>query len=380
MKPHREMFTSSKVLGARLREMRKRTGMTAEAVAALMGRSGKGGDTILTRLEKGKKPSPTMQLVADYLRACRATFAEIASVLDAYTKQPTLPAREAQVGVARMARELPLEVAAAVMRYDVKREAAVPTKRPGPAEAAKRLLRARRYAWSVLWRKRLHNHIMTTIAEHHWGRGELMKKYLQDYCLSVWAALERTRGRGEAERETLLGTARDAKLRWGVSDPEHVRVLGQATVDMFKAVEQSGELDVLPEVGEAETKKPSKREMERQMLAAHREQYGRHVAARRKVMDKLWLQVKAVLLAQGVEEARLGIYRNAVARSCHIADHYEPGSEQAEKALWAYANEPDFVKKGQDPAVVKLVADFVIPRYLELRPTIPPAPTAVSLS
>jgi transcriptional regulator with XRE-family HTH domain len=130
MKPHREMFTSSKVLGARLREMRKRTGMTAEAVASAMGRLGKGRHNVVLRLERGDAKYPSLALVADYLRACRARISDIADIIDSYTAGPRAGVVAATEAVAEATRPLPASeqgsVKAHVLKQVLVRERTVP--------------------------------------------------------------------------------------------------------------------------------------------------------------------------------------------------------------------------------------------------------------
>ena len=46
-------------------------------------------------LESGRRRYPTLALVADYLRACRASFSDLLPVLSVYTNQ--VPVREPRV-------------------------------------------------------------------------------------------------------------------------------------------------------------------------------------------------------------------------------------------------------------------------------------------
>ena len=49
----------------------------------------------LSQLERGQVPSPSLALVADYLRACRASFADLLPVLSTYTDKP--PVQETRI-------------------------------------------------------------------------------------------------------------------------------------------------------------------------------------------------------------------------------------------------------------------------------------------
>ena len=72
-----------------LGECGSRAGLTRQELAATVGRQGRGGHHVVSRLERGEVPNPAVGLVADYLRACGAGFSDILSVLDEYTIQPT---------------------------------------------------------------------------------------------------------------------------------------------------------------------------------------------------------------------------------------------------------------------------------------------------
>ncbi len=61
-------------LGARLRELRRRRGLTLARVAQAMGLSAQGGPSFLSRVEQGKQGSVGLFTVARFLKACGAGF------------------------------------------------------------------------------------------------------------------------------------------------------------------------------------------------------------------------------------------------------------------------------------------------------------------
>jgi len=79
------MFRFTPEMGLRLRG-----GMTQQELAVLMGRQGKGNHQLIGKVELGKAPYPSLGFVADYLRACKASFNDITDLLNAYTSQPTV--------------------------------------------------------------------------------------------------------------------------------------------------------------------------------------------------------------------------------------------------------------------------------------------------
>ena len=73
-------------LGAHLRQLRLGAGLRITELAHVMGRK-LGFHQRLSRLESGKLKRPSLRLVADYLRACRASFADTLPMLGRYAGQ-----------------------------------------------------------------------------------------------------------------------------------------------------------------------------------------------------------------------------------------------------------------------------------------------------
>ena len=68
-------------MGARLREIRSKRGLTLDEVAAGMGLKGKGRWAFVRRLEQGSTRNPYLSTVTFYLRACGAQFFEFYDTL-----------------------------------------------------------------------------------------------------------------------------------------------------------------------------------------------------------------------------------------------------------------------------------------------------------
>jgi transcriptional regulator with XRE-family HTH domain len=136
------MFKFTPEMGLRLRELRLREGMTQQELAVLMGRQGKGNHQLIGKVELGKAPYPSLGFVADYLRACRASFNDITDLLNAYTSQPTVIEQRGYRRVRSLARKLSASVAKAVENYDH----GVTRSRPKPEAVRKRLKHAKAYA------------------------------------------------------------------------------------------------------------------------------------------------------------------------------------------------------------------------------------------
>ncbi len=145
------MFKFTPEMGRRLRELRLREGMTQQELAVLMGRQGKGNHQLIGRVELGKARYPSLGFVADYLRACKASFNDIADLLNAYTSQPTVIEQRGYKRVRSLARKLSASVAKAVEKYDH----GVTRSRQKPEPLAKRIGNARAYARAQEAQRRL---------------------------------------------------------------------------------------------------------------------------------------------------------------------------------------------------------------------------------
>jgi transcriptional regulator with XRE-family HTH domain len=135
------VFRCDEELGRKLRECRLKAGLTQQKLATVMGRQGKGSHHVAGRLERGEVPNPGVGLLADYLRACRASFADIQDVLDRYTARETVVEAETRKALAKAREYLPAKVDRAVERYDRGVQRRAETKHeplPAPEERVRR--------------------------------------------------------------------------------------------------------------------------------------------------------------------------------------------------------------------------------------------------
>jgi len=79
-KKHEEMAGLAE-LGARLRELRVKSGLSQMKVSERMGFDPTHGYKYVFRLEKGQVPNPTMRTVASFLEACDASWQDVVEVL-----------------------------------------------------------------------------------------------------------------------------------------------------------------------------------------------------------------------------------------------------------------------------------------------------------
>ncbi len=95
-----DKLTGLPALGAKLRQLREKAGLSQMRLAAKMGFAPTHGYKYIFRLEKGQVPNPTLRTIATYLEACGAGWQEIADLLPASAtqKQPIQqPAKHAEV-------------------------------------------------------------------------------------------------------------------------------------------------------------------------------------------------------------------------------------------------------------------------------------------
>jgi transcriptional regulator with XRE-family HTH domain len=177
-------------MGRRLRALRLRAGLTQQELAVLMGRQGKGNHYVVGGLERSTFENPTLGLVADYLRACRASFADIADLLEAYTSRPTVLEQRGYKRVRSLAGKLPPDVWDAVRRYDHK----VARSRHKPESEDKRLSRAEAYARSQDAQRRLDEIVAEELSRADIDSASAVAFRLRLYARKLWGVLNRTKG------------------------------------------------------------------------------------------------------------------------------------------------------------------------------------------
>jgi transcriptional regulator with XRE-family HTH domain len=189
MKRSEETFRATPELGERLRGLRLQAGITQQELAVLMGRQGKGNHRLVGMLELGKVPYPSLGFVADYLRACRASFVDIADLLEAYTSRPTVLEQRGYKRVRSLAGKLPPRVWDAVRRYDHK----IARSRRKPESEDKRLSRAEAYARSQDAQRRLDEVVAEELSKAGIDSASAVAFLLRLYARKLWGVLHRTK-------------------------------------------------------------------------------------------------------------------------------------------------------------------------------------------
>ena len=182
------MFKFTPEMGMRLRELRLREGMTQQELAVLMGRQGKGNHHLIGKVELGKAPYPSLGFVADYLRACKASFSDIADLLNSYTSQPTVTEQRGYKRVRSLAKKLPSSVAKAVENYDH----GVTRSRKKPEPPRQRARNAKAYADAQEAQRQLNRLVEGAIGTAHLGSVSPEAAWLRVYARKLYRLLTRS--------------------------------------------------------------------------------------------------------------------------------------------------------------------------------------------
>ena len=236
----------SRELGERLRTLRERARLTQQELAVAIGLECRGAHHAISRFELARLEGPSIGMVADYLRACRAGFGDILDLLNQYTSQPTVPDMAGQKRVRAMAYNLPLPVAKEVVSYDAKEAAARRTEGRPPQSPTERVRRTRRLAAAALWRRRLHSHVVGVINTKKLRIGGLAnEKLVQNSALKLWKELGEVRKKPQQFDGVRAAVEADL-IAPGLIPEETVRIVLAEVVDLFRQAAISGRLDQLP--------------------------------------------------------------------------------------------------------------------------------------
>ena len=238
-----DRFRFNARLGRRLRELRKKAGLTQQLLAAAMGSECKGNHTVVSRLECGKMANPGIGLVADYLRACNAGFADILAVLDEYTLQPTVADVKTNSALTKACEGLPSRIERAVSRYDRRTVKHARYMHEPPPATAERVGRARKFASSQVWAERVRREVVRIIETRQLQVTTMTEHFLQSYAAAVWSILDQTRGRREPKRAALLDEAARPFVDQGGHRTGDLQAIRQDLSEFFSQLEAQGRLD-----------------------------------------------------------------------------------------------------------------------------------------
>jgi transcriptional regulator with XRE-family HTH domain len=258
-------------VGARLRGLRVRAGRTQAQLAEATGRGWL--KTMVSKLETGEYPNPGIAVLADYLRACRASFDDLSEILNEYTSRSTPAELKAGRAVARVIAKLPAEIGTQARKYDVKTTVARRSARQPALSAEERVKRVKNLAAAANRRKRLD--LLVKYIETDLGRGFAARErqHLDQIVKKLWGALTSTRGRDPRMRLRRVARAYgDGVVDHTLSEQE-VRLVRDRVVELYDKMEATGAFGPLvpakpylrPTAYERETRGVSQARLDRQV-------------------------------------------------------------------------------------------------------------------
>jgi transcriptional regulator with XRE-family HTH domain len=237
-----DAYLLSKEVGVRLRQIRRKAGLTQTDVASAMGRPGPSGKSYVCQIERGYMPGLTFNAVMDFLAACGADASAIKDIIDAYTTRPPIAEERTRKQVAEAAVGLPLLKQSRVEWYDRFHKPKTDKRETPEQQHDRRVRQARGVARAIRWERRLHQVLNDVLNELHVAAKDPMAVHLRNYSRKVFGALRRTRQTRPVWREKAM-----AKLDAWAADhelpPEPFTRMKQAVIALFADMERKGELD-----------------------------------------------------------------------------------------------------------------------------------------
>jgi len=367
-------FVFTPEMGARLRELRKRRGLSLRQMALLMDRHKPGSFNLPARLERGEVRQPSLGLVSDYLRACGARFGDITGILDSYTRQRPVLSEKGDAEVAELLKSLPAPQQRAMLRWEQasvrsRAEPAGPEKKPKvetPRQRIFRIVWAFIHAdWNEVFEEKLHE-AMVRLGKTV-PRSE--RKQACGHARRMFGILTRHYAT-ERRRERALARA-EQKARDDGFGPQVVAALRQAGADAHAELLRTGRLEWEPtpeQIIAARGRPPKVERAETRLELDELEPF----AVRNKEIGLVRTMVAAAV-STWMEQQRLDyntsrMYRSLVERLVYTAVEHGWGS-----ARWHAEVERD-VPKMHDRAFGEKVLGVATEAFAVWKVRIPPRP------
>jgi transcriptional regulator with XRE-family HTH domain len=231
-----------KEVGARLRQLRLKAGLTQAEVASAMCRPGPSGKSYVCQIERGYMPGLTFGAVMDFLKACGAEVTAIKDIVDAYTSRPPALEERTRQQVAEAAAGLPLMKRARVTRYDLFHKRKVRRRETPEQEHDRRVREARGQARAIRWERRLHRTWNDVLNELRLSCGAPLAIHLLAYARKAFATLRRIRNVRPVWRDKAMAKLDSSAVEHELP-PEPFIKMKQAVIALFADMEIKGELD-----------------------------------------------------------------------------------------------------------------------------------------
>jgi len=378
-----DTFVLSPELGSRLRGLRLKAGLTQLELARAMGRVGKKAGNLVGRIERGDERYPSLGLIADFLRGCRAGFKDILDLLDLYTDLPTTQRQVFGRALAKVAASVPAKWQSQVTQYDLRidipKSAPAETRAQAKPDLGKRLERAKKLAAAARRRMLYGQFLKEQVGKAGPHLTEIDRVGLFNHGLEWFAILYDTRGKRPSTRARRLAASEAWFVEASRLPLEVIRYVQDEVTKHFGEMEMRGDLDWLPSVAldeyEASLLKPGRQQTLRD---EQRREFARKVAeyeaARNAAVEQVWQEVQSILDKAGVPGDRRPVYRGLVGACCTAALNCEPGSLGERRQLDEYILEPNWIRLGLDTALAQKLAGIMLARFRELAQAFPPDP------
>jgi transcriptional regulator with XRE-family HTH domain len=383
MKRSPDTFVLTPELGSRLRDLRLKAGLNQVELARAMGRAGRSAGNLVSRLERGDERFPSLALVADFLRGCRAGFKDILDIINLYTELPTAQSKVHDAVLTRVTSGVVPKLQEQVIAYDRQFDRPVTQapaqKEPSVPDRLKRLERARKNAAAA--RRRYFYVEYLKVAVNKTGLDPVMTvtEPLFKHGLEWFGILYRTRSAKPGMREKLLAESEARFAKASLFPLDAIRKLEDGVRRHFAQMEMAGELNWLPNLSLEEyeagllapaRKRSFKQEQQQELVR----RLHVHDVARRAAIQEAWADVQPMLDKAGVPGERRPVYRGLVSACCTAVLNSEPGSAGERAQLDEYILAPLWISRGLDKALAERLWSVMLPRFRELATTLPPDP------
>ena len=316
-----------------LRQIRTRAGLTQQQIARATGAGGRHGHKLIARLEAGHVSNPSVKLVLDYLRACRATSQDLADFLDSFLGAPlAIPSRHRRgrrPGAGH-------DGSSVIPRESDESRNLAWNRVPTQSEDGTILALRKEAAWWKLRRgiEEILHQELTRLGAKPMTRE---RKAAAGYGCKVFRSLYRTRGSSPTVRERRLKRCREWAVNEGVPDEVRDRVL-EAMSALLAGMDAEGQLDLLPPADEARhlmLLKPRQRFVTDEAMCHHEfvtrafEQFQTREAARKPVIEA----AMNILRSTGLTPQKLGNYPSVITAFLTVAENTQPGSTARDQGL-----------------------------------------------
>ncbi|MEO0086239.1 MAG: hypothetical protein ABIK37_06355, partial [candidate division WOR-3 bacterium] len=194
----------------------------------------------------GATAHPSLGLVADYLRACRAGFGDILDILDRYTSRPPLNDVQGRKQVSRLTERLPQRIGGQVSRYDAKTAVARRFEGKEPLSPRERLSRAEKLARAIAGQDRVRELLRGLWPRLTAAPTLVNAQAAANYAQQVWAGLAETKASSAGTRPRRVAGLLKKGPGAGLLPEHDIRLIHVEVKELFRRQEQVARTGLKP--------------------------------------------------------------------------------------------------------------------------------------